>query len=417
MRSCLGFFILVAVLAGCAGGSWLESPAEELTAIAPPPSGYPTAVRPAAAAAKPAAETPAPASPPTPIDLNPNPPPAQPEHLAGVKEPPPAGPALAVVPPHLRKTAPPPDAALAPLAAVEHSPLLPGLPSLNLSDEPGLAPIVSASSLKPAPAAAAVEPAPTAAELPATSTAERATDVERQRASLIAALEADIRDRRSASAQDPELPQLEQELRLAYLLSGRLDDAVAAVESLDQPQREAYKDLMFGLGVWLSPDESRRAPLRSAKVLRSLRDAATDLAAASKLEIRKLVFCEKVEYYGWYTEFPRSEFTPKQEVLLYVEVENFSAEHKSAAGFETELQGRYEILDSRGQIVAERELPLDKEVCRNYRRDYFLVYHVYIPEGLSAGRYRLELSLEDRKAGGKYQGRKFGEGMIEFSVR
>ena len=67
---------------------------------------------------------------------------------------------------------------------------------------------------------------------------------------------------------------------------------------------------MFGLGVWLSPDEARRAPLRSAKVLRSLREATTELAAASKLELRNLAFCEQVESFGWYTEFPRNEFSP-----------------------------------------------------------------------------------------------------------
>ena len=68
-----------------------------------------------------------------------------------------------------------------------------------------------------------------------------------------------------------------------------------------------------------------------------------------------------------------------------------------------------------GNIVAERKLPLDREVCRNFRRDYFLAYPIYIPESIEPGRYRLELTIEDLKASGQYQGRKFGEGMIEFS--
>lgn len=230
-------------------------------------------------------------------------------------------------------------------------------------------------------------------------------------------LEAEIRRRRNEVASDEELPRLEQQLRLLYLASGRLDDAVAAVESLDASQKEAYKQLMFGLGVWLSPDEARRAPLRTAKVLHSLREATTDLAAASKLEIKNLVFCESVDYFGWYREFPAKEFRPKQEVILYVEVENFAAEHKGPAGYETELQGSYEIFDSSGQSVASRQLQLDKEICRNHRRDYFLAYRIYLPDGIGPGRYRLELTIEDLKARGKYQGRKLGEGMIEFTVR
>jgi hypothetical protein len=234
---------------------------------------------------------------------------------------------------------------------------------------------------------------------------------------LIEALEAEIRQRRGDSTSDEELPRLEQQLRLAYVASGRMEDAVAAIESLDLSQREAYKDLMFGLGVWLSPDEARRASLRSAKVLRSLRDATSDLAAASKLEVRNLVFCERVDHFGWYSEFPRKEFQPKQQVILYAEVDNFAAEQKGPAGYETELQGSYEILDSSGQIVASRQLQLDKEICRNYRRDYFLAYRIYMPDNLPPGRYRLELTVEDLKARSKYQGRKLGDGMIEFTIR
>jgi hypothetical protein len=239
---------------------------------------------------------------------------------------------------------------------------------------------------------------------------------EAQRA-LIAALEAEIRQRREQNAHDEELPRLEQSLRLAYLTAGRLEDAVAGVETLDESQREAFRHLMFGLGVWLSPDEARRPALRSAKALESLRAATTELAQGSKLAIPKLAFCERVDYFGWYSEFSRYEFQPKQAVILYAEVENFSAEHKSAAGYETELHGSYQILDASGQIVAERQLPVDKEICRNYRRDYFLAYRVYLPDTIAPGKYRIELTLEDLKAGRKYQGRKLGQGMIEFTIR
>src|SRR3712207_7169164 len=59
-----------------------------------------------------------------------------------------------------------------------------------------------------------------------------------------------------------------QQLRLVYLTAGRLDDAVAAVESLDAQQQEAYKHLMFGLGVWLSPrSEEHTSELQSRQYL------------------------------------------------------------------------------------------------------------------------------------------------------
>jgi len=428
----------VATAAGCAGGAWLETPAEDLAPIVPPARGYPTAIRPAAAKAEVEHVAPAAneqqAAVQQAIDLNPNPPPAAPERHSRVEEPKLPAPALAVIPPQYRRQ---PTTQTAQPQPPSQTPAFPSpSPSTPLTmAEAALAPIVSASSMRlplsPTPAAPAPTPPeasgvitaqtlatqPTPAVQPAATAEVREAEVQRLRGELIAALEADIRERRRISASDEVLPRLEQELRMAYLLDGRLDEAVSAVEALDEPQREGFKDLMFGLGVWLSPDEARRAPLRSAKVLRSLRDASSDLSAASKLELHNLAFCDNVKSFGWYSEFPRNEFAPKQQVILYVEVDNFSADRKSPGGFETELQGSYQIFDAGGQIVAERTLPLDKEVCRNYRRDYFLAYPIYMPETIAPGKYRLELSIEDRKASGKYQGRKLGEGMIEFTVR
>ena len=339
---------------------------------------------------------------------------------------------LAVVPPHLRSQQPrepisiqiPSSQAPAPIPIT--SPNSPPQPiAVPLSAGPNVVqPIVppqatsaSVNEVAP-PASQAARPlvgnaAVSAVEAPIDKNDE---SIEHARDELIAGLEAEIRNRRSQNTSDEELPRLEQQLRLMYLAADRIDDAVASVESLDEPQREAFKHLMFGLGVWLSPDEARRGPLRSAKVLRSLRDSTLELAAASKLELSSPIFCERVEQFGWYSEFPRNEFRPKQQVILYVEVQNFAAEKKGNS-YETELQGSYQIFDAGGRIVAERQLPLDREICRNYRRDYFLAYQMYLPESIEPGRYRLELTIEDLKASGEYQGRKFGEGMIEFTIR
>ncbi len=439
-----------AMAGGCAGGAWLERPITAEVPLEGPQTAYPTALRgstseiaaglegiPANADATAAvlpASTPSEAASVTATPAAPNP--RLGRQQANM-------PVLAVVPqqyvtrpnsasaPTISEQAMPPVVATPSSLALQPGATLPGVTGksptafvsaghvgFTITDYPAAAATSGESGVGAANAEEAVTPeiklVNGQAEEPATKTP---LDVDKERHELIEALEGEIRRRRDASATDEELPRLEQQLRLAYLAAGRLDDAVAAVESLDPQQREAYKNLMFGLGIWLSPDEARRAPLRTAKVLTSLRDATTDLAASSKLELRNLVFCERVDYFGWYTEFPRKEFQPKQQVILYVEVQNFAAEHKGPAGYETELHGSYEILDSSGQIIASRQLPLDKEVCRNYRRDYFLAYRIYMPDGIGPGHYRLELTVEDLKARGKYQGRKLGEGMIEFTIR
>jgi hypothetical protein len=231
----------------------------------------------------------------------------------------------------------------------------------------------------------------------------------------IAALEQAAKNAREDGDKE-EAARLDQQLRLAFLIADDIDEASRGVETLPEAEREAYKQFMFGLSQFLSEEDGRRAGHRNARVAKALRDAIRELTPASRLELKNLAFCERVEQFGWFTEFRRAEFAPKQQVILYVEVENASAEEKSKQSFETELAGSYQIFDEAGKLAHERTLPLDKETCRNYRRDYFLAYRVYLPEDIAPGHYRLELTIEDMKA--KRNGnRKLGEAMIEFRIR
>ncbi|MFN0017910.1 MAG: hypothetical protein ACKVP0_06595 [Pirellulaceae bacterium] len=272
--------------------------------------------------------------------------------------------------------------------------------------------------------------------------AERLATLIKQRSEFLSALKAEVNRRRGSTSDDEELTRLEKELRLVQLAGEQPEEAVRQIDALDGPERDAFAHLLMGLATWMNADEARRPTLRNAKIVREIRDAAAELASASKLDVRNLAFCEKVESYGWYTEFSRSQFKPKQQVILYAEVENFSALRIADDSYETELQGSYQIFDSRGNLVDERELPLDKEVCRNYRRDYFLAYLIYLPDGISTGNYRLELTIEDKKgsalqqesksqrgekedklavkspsSASSYKGRKLGTGTIEFTVK
>jgi hypothetical protein len=93
-----------------------------------------------------------------------------------------------------------------------------------------------------------------------------------------------------------------------------------------------------------------------------------------------------------------------------VEVDNFAVEEKSGR-FETELKGGYQIYDVSGRRLADQELPLDKQVCRNRRRDYFIAYRMYMPKSVPAGPCRLQVTIEDVK------GQKFGQASIDFEIK
>lgn len=332
---------------------------------------------------------------------------------------------LAVLPPQLLPKAVPANAAAADLptntarASISDtaSDAAPVIDAPDREGNPAFTSTAEGSSVTPlaaTPAAAPPSGTSTVAEL---LPEERLAALAQQRDVLIAMLEDEIKSQKSSKTVDSKLARMEQELRLLYAAAQRIDDAAMNVESLPPGEREAFKQVSFGLAAWLDEEEERRPPLRNARIIRALHDASRELSAESKLDLRKLVLCERVEQFGMYTEFPRNDFRPKQEVILYVEVDNFAAQENGTNNFETELEGSYVIYDATGALVAERKLPLERAVCRNYRRDYFLAYRIYMPDNIASGRYRLELTIEDLKAGREFKGSKLGEGTVEFTIR
>ncbi len=201
----------------------------------------------------------------------------------------------------------------------------------------------------------------------------------------------------------------EVQLRLLYLLAGRSEEAAAPIKQLAENSRTFWNRQISGLSLYLdekgSPDPDRRAAL----ALRELRKATKALSKDSVLDVRNLAFCSHVQSFGAFTEFPDYRFRPNQETLLYAEVENFVVEKKSA-GYETTLQASYQIFDLSGRRVAEHTFPVENELCRNHRRDFFVPFRVYMPKRLNPGDYTLQLTVEDVK------GKKFGQGLIEFAI-
>ena len=73
--------------------------------------------------------------------------------------------------------------------------------------------------------------------------------------------------------------------------------------------------------------------------------AVNKLQEKSKLELRNVSFCNKIENYGRYERFKRDEFTAGQPVLLYAEVENFKSE-QATDGYRAILKSTIEIFDT-----------------------------------------------------------------------
>jgi hypothetical protein len=198
-------------------------------------------------------------------------------------------------------------------------------------------------------------------------------------------------------------------LRWLYVAQRRLNDAMRPIEGLDPIEQDYVRHQVQALYEASNPDAMPVRSRRWSLVMNSQREATNKLAAVSNLEVRSTALCSDVQGYGVVTKFPTYKFQADQEVLLYCELENVQAEPVKE-GFETQLQGTYEILDESGRRITDQLLPMEKEICKNHRRDYFIIYHIYMPTKVEPGKYQMRVTIEDMKA------RKFGQSHLEFQI-
>lgn len=200
--------------------------------------------------------------------------------------------------------------------------------------------------------------------------------------------------------------------RLLALALGDREQMTSAVNGLQPQEQEYFKYQLTAILDAIDPDANPVSSRRWSLVMLNQRKAHEHLSSLSNLEVSNLSFCTQVESFGVAERFTKYQFTPDQEVLLYCELDNFVSERsKDGKGFETQLQGSYEIVDSNGSRVADQSLPMDSHVCRNRRRDYFIAYRIYMPQNIGPGNYSLRLTIEDIK------GRKFGQSEIAFQIQ
>lgn len=199
-------------------------------------------------------------------------------------------------------------------------------------------------------------------------------------------------------------------LRLLYLASGRREDAMRPIPAASPAMQDSWSQMLYGLATWMDVERVPDASRRAAEARQQLLAAAQRLGELAPLLVRNASFAKEVKSYGDISPFEKTEFSPGQEVLLYAELENFKCE-ETPKGFHTQFRGSYEIFDARGQRVTAQELGKTEEYCRNYRRDFFLVYNFRLPKRIYNGRHILQLTVED------LHGQKIGQTSLEFTIK
>jgi hypothetical protein len=226
-------------------------------------------------------------------------------------------------------------------------------------------------------------------------------------------LNAELSDQAQQQTPDPLAYESGQALlRMLYLATAPEQDVVTEIPQLNNSDRQQFwVNLFDSLQTYLDEKGVPVADKRADESLQQLRVAETYLANLSQLRVSNLAFCSKVESYGRYAKMEPYVFQPDQEVLLYVEIDNFTTEILKTSGqYKTELEGSYQIIGTSGERVADHVFPIQSEICRNRRRDYFIPYRMWIPKKLGIGQYTLQLTIEDTI------GQKFGQASISFEV-
>jgi len=274
--------------------------------------------------------------------------------------------------------------------------------------------ITPASSTAPGPAEAmlmlpiAEQPVDVAASLLMPSSTDRlqiASDAELYE-TLVARLQI-------APPDESDGDRLRREIikRQLLILAGDAEAAAEPLAGLSDSEQQFLNHQLTALGTITQAGGHPAASRRLAAALPQFRSAVQHLSqSAEQLELRSLAFCTEILSYGQVTRFPSNRFEAGQQVILYCEVDNFVALH-TADGYETELQGSYEIFDAHGTKVASQVLPADQQVCDHYLRDYFIAYQMHLPAQLAPGEYRLELSMECVK------GQKYGQGSLPLVIK
>ena len=227
---------------------------------------------------------------------------------------------------------------------------------------------------------------------------------------MIAQTIASLEESTAEGGNTPETLAQQTQLRMLYLMAGRRKDAMRPISGLAPAEQDFWVQQMYGMSKYMEAGKGRDRDRRLTDATTHLAQAVDRLSESSNLLVKNLAFCTEVNSFGVHTDFPKNEFKSGQQVLLYCELQNFKSD-VTPKGHHTALKSSYQIVDSQGRRVAEHELPITEEHCQVPRHDYFIRYFIHLPTKIYAGKYSLQLTVEDTLAN------KAGQSSIDFSIK
>jgi len=201
-------------------------------------------------------------------------------------------------------------------------------------------------------------------------------------------------------------------LRMLYLMAGRVDQAVEPITGLEAADQEFWQQLAWSIGNYFDARGIPQSGTRAARTVEQLRAAMTQLAQKADLQLRNVTFCHRIVSFGNFERFAQDRFTTGAPVVLYAEVENFTSHRVDAERFRTALQPTITLYRAGDESRPVEVIPFEvtEDFCRSIRRDYYLSHMFSIPQNLERGNYTLVLKVVD------LQGNKVATSRVNFEV-
>lgn len=202
----------------------------------------------------------------------------------------------------------------------------------------------------------------------------------------------------SKPGHEAEWLRRQTDLRMLYLIAGRSAESVQAIESLPEKEQEFWQSMMLAMESYRSNNEATPRAEQLTETLEYMRTASRQLQPLSKMKVRRLNFCSRIDGFGTFSVFPVSDFNAGQPLLLYAEIENYQSELTSDGQYRSEFAAMIEFIrDGETDPIASRtiRLPDIEDLCSTERTDYFQSYELTVPS-LSPGKYILRLRVRDQ---------------------
>ncbi len=195
-----------------------------------------------------------------------------------------------------------------------------------------------------------------------------------------------------------EWRQHQTDLRLLYMMAGRSAESMRAIESLPEKEQEFWQSMMLAMEAYRGNSNTADRTEQLTETLDYVRTASRQLQPLSRMQIRRMNFCNRIEGFGSCNVFPASDFNAGQPLLLYAEIENYKSELTDDGQYQSQFAAMIEFIrDGETEPIASRtiQLPEIGDRCAAERTDYFQSYELTIPS-LSPGRYILRLHVCDQ---------------------